>query len=97
MVREILDHRLTKPTCKEFTNFMNLKGFINNPVVYLPKLTNWINEKIAFWRTDLGSNLLAQNDSRGVNVRRSLAVSTSEQRLNVGRIKNKKIFYHFQG
>ena len=66
---------------------MNLKGFINNPVVYFPKLTNWINDKIAFWQTDLGSNLL-QNNSRNVNVRRSLAVSTSEQRPNVGRIEN---------
>ena len=45
VVRDILDRRLTKSTCKEFTNYMNLKRFINNPVVYLPKLTNWINEK----------------------------------------------------
>ena len=65
---------------------MNLKGFINNPVFYLPKLTDWVNNKITF----LGSYLLAQNTPRGVNVRRSLAVSTSEPRPDVGRVENKK-------
>ena len=51
VVQDILDRRLTKNTCREFTNYMNLKGFINNPVVYLPKLTDWINDKIVFWCT----------------------------------------------
>ena len=71
---------------------MNLKGFINNPVVYLPKFTDWINDKIVFWHADLGSNILAQNAPRGVNVRRSLAVSTAEPRTDVGRKENKFFF-----
>ena len=93
VVQHILHHRLTKNTCREFTNFMNLKRFINDPVVHLSKLTNWINDKITFWCTYLGSNILAQNAPRGVNVRRSLAVSTSEQRSNVSRMENEKFFY----
>ena len=51
-------------------NHMNLKGYINNPVEYLPKLTDWINAKIVFWRTDLGSNILAQNAVCGTNSKR---------------------------
>ena len=69
---------------------MNFKGIINNTVDYLSKLTSWINEKIFFWQTDLGSNLL-QSNTRNVNVKRSLAVSTSEQKPNVGQNERKNI------
>ena len=72
--------------------FSNFKGFINSPANYLPKLTNWINEKIAFWQTDLGSNLL-QNNTSNVNVKRSLAVSAYEQKPNCGQNEKKRIFY----
>ena len=63
---------------------MNSKGNINNPVDYLPKLTEKINTKIDFWRTDLGSNILAQNTPDGGNSRRCFAMSTTEADLNSG-------------
>ena len=53
--------------CSEFTNFMRTIKFIDNTADYLPKLTSWVNDKIIFWQTDLGSNLL-QNNSKNVNV-----------------------------
>ena len=40
---------------------MNAKGLINNATDYLPKLTKWVNDKIIFWQTDLGSNLIQNN------------------------------------
>ena len=71
---------------------MNSKGFINNLVDYLPKLTDWINDKIVFWRTDLSSNILAQNVPRDANAKRSFAVSTSEPRPDVGRGNRKSCY-----
>ena len=37
---------------------MHTKGFIDATENYLPRLTTWINDKITFWQTNLGSNLL---------------------------------------
>ena len=48
VVKEILDRRLSKNTCKEFTNFKNIRGFTNDTTDYLHKLTKWINQKIFF-------------------------------------------------
>ena len=72
---------MSKFTSREFTNYMNSKGYINNPMEYLPRLTEWINAKIVFWRTDLESNVLALNTPRGGN-KRCFAVSTTEAGSN---------------
>ena len=58
LVKTILKKRLSKKMGMEFTNYMCNKGFIDATENYLPKLTDWINDKITFWQTDLGSNLL---------------------------------------
>ena len=76
VVKEILEHRLSAKMCAEFTNFMRAKGYVDDTSKYLPKLSNWVNEKIAFCQTDLGSSLL-QNNNKNVNTKRSLA-ATSE-------------------
>ena len=49
VVEDILERRMTKFTSREFTNYMNSKGYINNPVEYLPRLSEWINAKIVFF------------------------------------------------
>ena len=69
VVKDILERRISKFSSREFTGYMNLKGYINNPVEYLPKLTDWINEKNIFWRTDLGSNILALYTPKNRNKR----------------------------
>ena len=76
-MKDILERRISKFSSREFTGYMNSKGYINNPVEYLPKLTEWINDKIIFWRTDLGSNVLALNTPRGGN-KRCFAVYTAK-------------------
>ena len=68
---------MSKFTSREFTNYMNSTGYSDNPVEYLQRLTEWINEKNVFWRTDLGSNVLALNTPCGGN-KRCFAVSTTE-------------------
>ena len=60
---------------------MNAKGHINSPVNYLPRLTDWINDKVIFWRTDLGSNILALNTPKNKN-RRCFTISTAEPNDN---------------
>ena len=75
-MKDILERRISKFSSREFTGYMNSKGYINNPVEYLPRLTDWINDKIIFWRTDLGSNVLALNTPRNRN-KRCFMVSTA--------------------
>ena len=48
VVKDILERRISKFSSREITGYMNSKGYINNPVEYLPKLTEWINDKIFF-------------------------------------------------
>ena len=61
--------------CAEFTNFMRAKNLIDVTANYLPRLTEWVKDKIVFWQTDLRSNLL-QNNPKNINVKRSFAVSS---------------------
>ena len=84
VVKDILERRISKFSSREFTGYMNSKGYINSTAKYLPQLTEWINDKIIFWHTDLGSNVLALNTSRGGN-ERYFAVSTAEsgQRIQI--------------
>ena len=49
---------MTKRMCAEFTNYMRTKDFMEKTEEYLPRFISWVNEKIIFWQTDLGSNLL---------------------------------------
>ena len=42
----------------EFITFLCTKKFIDSLEKYMPKLTEWVNDKITFWQTDLGSSLL---------------------------------------
>ena len=42
----------------EFITFLRTKRFIDSLEKYLPKLTEWVNDKITFWQTDLSSNIL---------------------------------------
>ena len=53
------------------------------PLQYMPRLSKWVSDKITFWQTDLGSNLL-QNNNRNDNVKRSLAVTSEyEKKMNL--------------
>ena len=79
VVKEILEHRLSVKMCAEFTNFMCTKGYIDDTSKYLPRLSKWVSDKITFWQTDLGSNLL-QNSTKNINVKRSLAVTSEYEK-----------------
>ena len=59
VVKEILEQRLSKKMCAEFTNLMRTKGFIDDTSKYLPRLSSWVSDKIIFWQTDLGSLAVA--------------------------------------
>ena len=61
VVRDIINRRLTKKMCAEFTNFICAKGFIDETAEYLPRLLKWVGDKIIFWQTDLGRNLVQSN------------------------------------
>ena len=59
VVKDILERRMSKFTSREFTNYMNSKGYINNPVEYLPRLTEWINAKIVFLAYGFGEQCIS--------------------------------------
>ena len=64
----------------EFTNFVNAKGFMDDTAQYLPRLLAWVNSKIIFWQSELGSNLVQGNPK--VGARRSFAVTSSQEKKN---------------
>ena len=53
--------------CAEFTNFIRVKGFIDDTAKYLPRLLTWVSDKIIFWQTELGSNLV-QSSAKNIGV-----------------------------
>ena len=65
--------------CADFNNFLRTKGYIDGTSKYLPRLSKWVSDKITFWQTDLGSNLL-QNNTKNVNVKRNLAVTSEHEK-----------------
>ena len=79
VVRDILDRRLSKKMCAEFANFIRAKGFIDETAEYLPRLLKWVGDKIIFWQTDLGSNLV-QSNNKNIGVKRSLAVTANSEK-----------------
>ena len=54
---------------------MHAKGYVDDTSKYLPRLSNWVHDKITFWQTDLGSNLL-QNKNKNVNIKTNLAMTS---------------------
>ena len=52
--------------CVEFTNFMRNSGKLENTDQYLDELLKWVNGKITFWQSSLGSNLLPKHNYRNV-------------------------------
>ena len=67
--------------CAEFTNHIRVKGLIDKTAEYLPRLLDWVGDKIIFWQTELGSNLV-QGDAK-VGVKHSLAVTASTEKKNL--------------
>ena len=64
--------------CSEFTNYMRTKYFIDAMDDYLPKLTDWMNNKFIFWQTDLGYNLL-QPSTKPTNVKKCFTISSEHE------------------
>ena len=48
---------------------------------YLPRLLAWVNDKIVFWQSELGSNLVQGNPK--VGARRSFAVTSSQEKKQI--------------
>ena len=78
IVRDVIARRLSKPMGAEFTNFIHAKGFMDKTAQYLPQLLAWVYDKIVFWQSELGSNLVQGNPK--VGVRHSLAVTSSQEK-----------------
>ena len=68
-----------KKMCTEFTIFLRVKRFIDDTTEYLPRLLKWVGQKIIFWQTDLGSNVV-QNNVKNIGVKRSLAVTSNSEK-----------------
>ena len=66
VVKNIVSSRLTPKMCVEFTNFMRNSGKLENTDQYLDELLKWVNGKISFWQSSLGSNLLPKHNYRNV-------------------------------
>ena len=64
--------------CAEFINHIRAKGLIDKTAEYLPRLLEWVGDKIIFWQTELGSNLV-QGGAK-VGVKHSLAVTASTEK-----------------
>ena len=61
----------------EFINFIRTKGVMDETALYLPRLLSWVNEKIIFWQSELGCNLVQGNQR--VGARRSFSVTSSQE------------------
>ena len=49
---------------------------MDNTSKYLPQLLEWVSDKIVFWQSELGSNLV-QGTSKNVGVKHSLVVTSN--------------------
>ena len=52
VVRDILACRLCKRMFSEFLNFIHIKGLMENTAEYLPRLLEWVWDKIVFFWAD---------------------------------------------
>ena len=72
---DIIARHLSKRMCAEFINPIRAKGLIVKSPEYLPRVLEWVGDKIIFWQTELVSNLV-QGDAK-VGVKHSLEVTAS--------------------
>ena len=77
-MRDIIARRLSKKMCSEFTNFIRTKGLMDKTAEYLPRLLEWVGDKIIFWQSELGSNLV--RGCAKIGVKHSLAVTASAEK-----------------
>ena len=78
VVKNIVSSRLTPKMCVEFTNYMRNSGKLENTDQYLNELLKWVNGKISFWQSSLGSNLLPKHNYRNV-----CAVTAENENVNM--------------
>ena len=77
-MRDIIARRLSKRMGAEFTNHIRSKGLMDETAEYLPRLLDWVGDKITFWQSELGSNLVQGNSKIGV--RHSLAFTSNSEK-----------------
>ena len=53
---------------------------------YLPRLLEWVGDKIIFWQSELGSNLV-QGSSK-IGVRHSLAFTSNSEKKSYGNFRS---------
>ena len=55
VVRDIVHRRMSTYSGREFSKLIQRKGLMEDSAMYLPKLCNWVNDKIVLWQSELGS------------------------------------------
>ena len=58
VVQDVIARCLSKRMCAEFINYIRTKGLMDNTSEYLPRLLEWVSDKIVFWQSELGRNLI---------------------------------------
>ena len=62
VVRDVVHRRMTTHSGREFSKFIQRKGLMENTAIYLPKLCDWVNERIVYWQSELGSAWVHRQD-----------------------------------
>ena len=78
VVQDVIAYRLSKRMCAEFANFIRSKVLKDETAEYLLRLLDWVGDKITFWQSELGSNLVQGNSK--VGVRHSLAFTSNSEK-----------------
>ena len=58
VVKDIVSRRMSKRSGAEFSKLIQRKGLMDQTASYLPKLCEWVDEKIIFWQSELGCSLV---------------------------------------
>ena len=77
---------------REFSKLIQRKGLMENTAIYLPKLCDWVNERIVYWQSELGSAWVHGHE-RGSTKSFSMTVNkdVSDRRNEYSRPKENRV------
>ena len=62
VVRDVVHRRMSMHSGREFSKLIQRKCLMENTALYLPKLCEWVNERIVYWQSELGSAWVHRQD-----------------------------------